>query len=165
MRAMFMVESGKADAITYLGKTREREDWAVFNPGNKLSATVYSFIVRAEPLIIEAHDLPKLKEMLISKRADIALVNKTDFYFLAAKTNQQDQFAFLEPSVSIVYNYIAFSRNNDDRFVAEPFAKAMEDFRKTVAYAGLMQAYLPGGKVAGWCMNGFSSGEASPSQP
>lgn len=47
-RAMKMVETGEADAITYLGQNPEREKWAIYKPDNVLSAATFSFIARKE---------------------------------------------------------------------------------------------------------------------
>lgn len=47
-RALNMVETGKAEGITYIGKTEEREKWAIFEPGNILSDAVFSFLVNTD---------------------------------------------------------------------------------------------------------------------
>ncbi|MBN2652121.1 MAG: transporter substrate-binding domain-containing protein [Spirochaetales bacterium] len=47
-RALKMVELGDADAITFLGKTSVRENWAIFLPDNVISATEFCFIIRKE---------------------------------------------------------------------------------------------------------------------
>mgnify|MGYP000951980232 CR=1 FL=1 len=47
-RAMKMVETGEADAITYLGQNAEREKWAIYKPDNVLSSATFSFIARKE---------------------------------------------------------------------------------------------------------------------
>nr|MBF0223432.1 transporter substrate-binding domain-containing protein [Desulfobulbaceae bacterium] len=47
-RALLMVEHGKADGITYIGKTPEREVWAIFNDDNIISSAKISFIVTKE---------------------------------------------------------------------------------------------------------------------
>ncbi|MEJ6007311.1 transporter substrate-binding domain-containing protein [Paucibacter sp. AS339] len=47
-RALLMVETGQADAITYISRTPEREAWAVFLDGNQLSTAEIRFIARKE---------------------------------------------------------------------------------------------------------------------
>ncbi|MFY7863720.1 substrate-binding periplasmic protein [Roseateles sp.] len=47
-RALMMVEAGQADAVTYISRTPEREAWAVFFEGNKLSTAEIRFIARKE---------------------------------------------------------------------------------------------------------------------
>ncbi|ALT79397.1 substrate-binding periplasmic protein [Paucibacter sp. KCTC 42545] len=47
-RALLMVETGQADAITYISRTPEREAWAVFLEGNFLSSADVRFIARKE---------------------------------------------------------------------------------------------------------------------
>ena len=47
-RALQMVESGYADGITYIGKTPEREVWAIFSEENLLSSSKINFIVLKE---------------------------------------------------------------------------------------------------------------------
>jgi polar amino acid transport system substrate-binding protein len=47
-RALLMVEDGGADAITYIGKTPERETWAIFNEDNVISSAKISFVVSKE---------------------------------------------------------------------------------------------------------------------
>jgi polar amino acid transport system substrate-binding protein len=44
-RALRMVETGKADGITYIGRTTERENWATFADDNVLSTTEVRFVV------------------------------------------------------------------------------------------------------------------------
>ncbi len=43
-RAIAMIENGKADAITYVGKTDEREGFIYYDDGNILSTSNYGFI-------------------------------------------------------------------------------------------------------------------------
>ncbi len=43
-RAIKMVKNGNADAITYIGKTPEREGFISYNDGNILSSSAYGFI-------------------------------------------------------------------------------------------------------------------------
>lgn len=45
-RALNMVETGNADGITYIGKTPERERWAIFKDGNTISSGTFSFLIR-----------------------------------------------------------------------------------------------------------------------
>ncbi len=47
-RALYMAEAGEADAVIYLGWTAEREAWALFEEGNALSTTKFSFVIRKE---------------------------------------------------------------------------------------------------------------------
>ncbi len=47
-RALLMVETGQADAVTYISRTPEREAWAVFLEGNQLSTAEIRFIARKE---------------------------------------------------------------------------------------------------------------------
>jgi len=47
-RALHTVETGHADAITYISKTEEREKWAYFNPKNILSSATFSFLIRKD---------------------------------------------------------------------------------------------------------------------
>ncbi len=44
-RAIRMVETGEAAAITYIGRTPERERFAYFNDGNILSSSSYAFVI------------------------------------------------------------------------------------------------------------------------
>ncbi len=44
-RAIMMVETGSADAITYIGKTPEREGFIHYNDGNILSSSAYGFVI------------------------------------------------------------------------------------------------------------------------
>ncbi len=44
-RAINMVKKGTADAITYIGKTPEREEFIYYNDGNILSSSAYGFII------------------------------------------------------------------------------------------------------------------------
>ncbi|MCP4754866.1 MAG: amino acid ABC transporter substrate-binding protein, partial [Proteobacteria bacterium] len=44
-RAIHMVKIGAADAITYVGKTPEREKFIHYNDGNVLSSSAYGFVV------------------------------------------------------------------------------------------------------------------------
>ena len=47
-RALYMVQSGQADAISYIGKTNERAEWAIFDEGNIKSSVDYSFLITKE---------------------------------------------------------------------------------------------------------------------
>jgi polar amino acid transport system substrate-binding protein len=47
-RALMLVETGQADAITYISRTPEREAWAVFVEGNQLSSAEIRFIARKD---------------------------------------------------------------------------------------------------------------------
>jgi len=47
-RALKMMENGEADAITYIGKTPEREKYVYFSDGNILSSVKMSFIILSE---------------------------------------------------------------------------------------------------------------------
>ncbi|MCV2351006.1 substrate-binding periplasmic protein [Paucibacter sp. Y2R2-4] len=47
-RALLMVETGQADAVTYISRTPEREAWAVFVEGNQLSTAEVRFIARKD---------------------------------------------------------------------------------------------------------------------
>lgn len=47
-RALLMVETGQADAVTYISRTPEREAWAVFVEGNQLSSAEVRFIARKD---------------------------------------------------------------------------------------------------------------------
>lgn len=47
-RALMLVETGRADAITYISRTPEREAWAVFVEGNQLSTAEIRFIARKD---------------------------------------------------------------------------------------------------------------------
>ncbi|WP_168224647.1 substrate-binding periplasmic protein [Rhodoferax aquaticus] len=44
-RALRMVELGQVDGVTYIGRTPEREAWAIFDEDNQLSSTDIRFIV------------------------------------------------------------------------------------------------------------------------
>ncbi|WCE32052.1 substrate-binding periplasmic protein [Vibrio sp. SCSIO 43137] len=45
-RALYLIKQGKADAITYIGKSSEREEFALFRPGNVLSNTTNGLFIR-----------------------------------------------------------------------------------------------------------------------
>lgn len=47
-RALQMIETGQADAVTYITRTPEREAWAVFLAGNVLSSSEVRFIALKE---------------------------------------------------------------------------------------------------------------------
>lgn len=47
-RALRLVESGDADAITYISRTPEREKYAIFLDGNELSSSTINFFVLKE---------------------------------------------------------------------------------------------------------------------
>jgi polar amino acid transport system substrate-binding protein len=47
-RALLMVETGQADAVTYVTRTPEREAWALFLAGNVLTVSEVRFIVMKE---------------------------------------------------------------------------------------------------------------------
>lgn len=66
-RALYMVEIGTAEAITYIGKTPEREEWAIFKEGNILSCGTFSFLVRNKPDKFPLFDGSNLEEVLRSQ--------------------------------------------------------------------------------------------------
>lgn len=68
-RAVYMIESGQADAITYMGKTPEREKFAIFEPGNRISHSVNAFFVRKGEAAKMAYsgDLRQLNGYMIGK--------------------------------------------------------------------------------------------------
>jgi polar amino acid transport system substrate-binding protein len=66
-RALFTVESGQADAITYISKTDEREQWALFNENNILSSATFSFLIRND----------KKKEIIYHNNLEELLKNRT----------------------------------------------------------------------------------------
>ncbi len=47
-RALDMVKVGDADAITYIGKTAERQVHFIYDAGNVLSSSVYGFVILPE---------------------------------------------------------------------------------------------------------------------
>lgn len=47
-RALNMVKEGKADGITYIGKTPEREEWAIFLDDNIISEATFSFMINKD---------------------------------------------------------------------------------------------------------------------
>ena len=47
-RALNMVKAGEADGITYIGKTPEREGWAIFLDDNILSEATFSFMINKD---------------------------------------------------------------------------------------------------------------------
>lgn len=47
-RAQYLIKQGKADAITYMGKSAEREQFALFRQGNILSHTTNALFIRKE---------------------------------------------------------------------------------------------------------------------
>lgn len=70
-RALRMVETGQADAVTYISRTPEREAWAIFVEGNLLSLAEARFITRREDAghIVFDGDL----ERLLSQHTFIAV--------------------------------------------------------------------------------------------
>jgi polar amino acid transport system substrate-binding protein len=50
-RALMLVETGQADAVTYISRTPEREAWAIFVEGNLLSTAEIRFIARKDEAV------------------------------------------------------------------------------------------------------------------
>ena len=48
LRAIAMLQNGDADAITYMAKTPEREEFGIFEDGNELATTYSGFLVLKE---------------------------------------------------------------------------------------------------------------------
>lgn len=47
-RALNMVKEGQVDGITYIGKTPEREEWAIFLEDNIISDATFSFMINKD---------------------------------------------------------------------------------------------------------------------
>ena len=176
-RALAMVESGEADAITYISKSPERETWAFFLENNLLSSAKISFIVLKEnpkkisyngnlakflqdvdaPIVMrgfsvgndlidrgkkqEAGTMGQLVSMLLAKRADVAIVNWSDFSGAFKDRPELNSVVPLSPPVAENKNYIAFSKARKHESVARRFGDSIKAFKETPAYLGLLAHY------------------------
>jgi len=63
VRATNMLKKGQADAITYMGKTAEREDYAYFEEGNRLALVQNGFFTlkQTAPTVIYSGDMRQLQ--------------------------------------------------------------------------------------------------------
>ncbi|GGY59101.1 hypothetical protein GCM10011297_34660 [Bacterioplanes sanyensis] len=61
-RALLMVQTGEADAITYIANTPERRQWAIYEPDNVLSSGAFSFLTHKDfaDSIKSSHDINTL---------------------------------------------------------------------------------------------------------
>ncbi|WED23630.1 transporter substrate-binding domain-containing protein [Vibrio sp. JC009] len=114
-RALYMIESGQADAITYMGKTPEREQFAIFEPGNKISHSINAFFVRqgeAEKIGYQG-DFRKLNGYMIGKVLGYSYgTNFDNFPWLSITDNAKDEKRQLD---MLLAHHIDIGIANKDR--------------------------------------------------
>lgn len=87
-RALRMVELGQADGVTYIGRTPEREAWAIFDDDNVLSSTEIRLVVlqaRAQDISYDGN-----LATFLDKRSPIVV---RGFEFGLADIDQRKKFA------------------------------------------------------------------------
>jgi len=175
-RALYLIKQGKADAITYIGKSPEREKFALFRPGNVLSNTTNGLFIRESdknsihysgdfaslkpykigfisgfsygekfdavrwPNINDtAHDEVVLLKQLFMKRFTVGIGEINRMKYFARQEKFSEQLYFLQPHLSPIPQYIAFSNNN--RALADRFEAAMKVFKQSAEYQMLLERY------------------------
>lgn len=177
-RAMSLVQAGEADAITYMGKTAEREKFAYFEEGNRLSSTQNGFFTTQEnaskiqyagklqalnnltigtirgrayfPEFDVASNLQKddnaadeeqLLKKMMAGRFDLALGHVSRIKYVAQQMKIADKLVFIQPYTPPISNYLAFSRAKRHQQLAQRFAQAMEEYKKSPAFQTLLRTY------------------------
>ena len=181
LRAQAQLESGAADAVTYMGKTAARERYAVFLDDNILHWSAAELYIRTErqaeihwepPIehMVEhwnfgipqgyflgddieklpksiasvdhsARSLVELFNMLLSDRIDVAVASVAGIDEVAQNI---PDIALRVRSIARLKGgpmYIAFTRHDRDGDPAHDFARAYAAWRKTPAYAGLIERF------------------------
>lgn len=176
-RAVEVVKSGEADAITYITPNPEREAFLHFIDGNILSVGYISIFISKERegeikysgnledlkpyriailrgyyrgpefdkvTYLEKHTVNKMEqlaELVLTKRVDMGVVNRSDFRYFLQNKGWQDEFVFLQPPIFEIDNYIAFSKAKGHEQLAEEFAGTMESFKRTAEYHNILRRY------------------------
>jgi len=175
-RAQYLIKQGKADAITYMGRSAEREKFAIFRQNNILSHTTNAlFIRKADKDLIHysgdfdqlkphkmgfisgysygnkfnsvnwpnindtAHDEVVLLKQLFMNRFTVGIGEINRMKYFARQENFSEQLYFLQPHLSPIPQYIAFSKGNE--ILADKFAEAMKEYKGSSDYQALLNKY------------------------
>jgi polar amino acid transport system substrate-binding protein len=93
------------------------------------------------PVTYETIKINNLIDMLNGKRYNIALVNKQDYLNLYSKTSTENNLLLIEPPISTINNYIAFSKTKKLYFLSEKFEEEIIEFKKSNKYKKLIKKY------------------------
>ncbi len=85
--------------------------------------------------------MEQLAELVLTKRVDMGVVNRSDFRYFLQNKGWQDEFVFLQPPIFESDNYIAFSKAKGHEQLAEECAGAMESFKRTAEYHNILRRH------------------------
>lgn len=88
-----------------------------------------------------AKDDRQLLKLLLLGRIDVAVVERHVALYMAKEQDVLDQIVCLEPSYDMGKEYIVFSKVRHKKELAEKFALALSQFKKTRAYRDLAKKY------------------------
>ncbi|WP_375751105.1 substrate-binding periplasmic protein [Vibrio sp. HN007] len=114
-RAVYMISTGQADAITYFGKTAEREHFAIFEPGNRISYSANAFFVRKDESESIKYDgnFNQLNGYTIGKVLGYSYGSKFDSYpWISVSDTAKDENRLLD---MLLANHIDIGIGNKDR--------------------------------------------------
>ncbi|OUS31849.1 hypothetical protein A9Q99_01770 [Gammaproteobacteria bacterium 45_16_T64] len=80
-------------------------------------------------------------KLITSRRYELGIANKTDLHIAANRMGLREKITIITPSVSRLPAYLGFSKTKKHIVLAEQFATALTQFKKSQAYQHVLNRY------------------------